>query len=124
MSHVTLEQRYVISRMLSKNKKLDEIGIAIGKDKSVVSREIMRNCDQRTGKYKPELAHKKYQSRLHSKPKRVKLTEPVKEYIEKKIEDQWSPEQISNRPNSEGLDLVSPETIYKYTALYIKRGGG
>ena len=123
MSHVTEEQRYVISRMLSKNMTLEDIGTAIGKDKSVVSREIKRNCDQRSGQYKPELAHKKYLSRLHSKPKCVKLTEPVKEYIEKKIEDKWSPEQISNRPNPEGLDLVSPETIYKYIALDRKTGG-
>lgn len=123
MSHVTVEQRYVISRMLSKNKKLEEIGIAIGKDKSVVSREIKRNRDQRSGRYKPELAHKKYQNRLHNKPKRVKLTEPVKEYIEKKLADKWSPEQISNSPNLEGLNLVSPESIYKYIALDRKKGG-
>lgn len=108
MIHVTVEQRYVISRMLSKNKKLEEIGNAIGKDKSVVSREIKRNRDQRSVRYKPELAHKKYQYRLHNKPKSVKLTEPVKDYIEKKLEDKWSPEQISKSPNLEGLKLVSP----------------
>lgn len=123
MSHVTKEQRYVISRMLSHNKTLSEIGLAIGKDKSVVSREIKRNCDQRSGQYKPELADKKYQSRLYNKAKRIKLTGAVKDYINAKLEDKWSPDQISNTPNDEGLELVSHETIYKHIAEDRKLGG-
>jgi IS30 family transposase len=40
--------------MLSKNKKLEEIGTAIGSDKSMVSKENRRNRDQRSEKHKPD----------------------------------------------------------------------
>jgi transposase, IS30 family len=49
MSHVTEQQRYTIAVMLQQNYKQKEIAKAIGKDESVVSREIKRNCDKRNG---------------------------------------------------------------------------
>lgn len=49
MSHLTSEQRYTISAMLAQNHPQNQIALAIGKDKSVVSRELKRNSDQRNG---------------------------------------------------------------------------
>ncbi|MGL5920085.1 MAG: helix-turn-helix domain-containing protein, partial [Bacteroidales bacterium] len=43
MSHLTSEQRYTISVLLRKGYKQKDIAEAIGKDPSVVSREISRN---------------------------------------------------------------------------------
>ncbi len=40
-----------------------DIALIIGKDKSVVSRELSRNCDKRSKKYDADLAHRKYQQR-------------------------------------------------------------
>ena len=60
MSHLTCEQRYAISVMLAQNHPQNQIALAIGKDKSVVSREIKRNSDQRNGLYKSDLANRKY----------------------------------------------------------------
>lgn len=37
-----------------------EISEATGKDKSVVRRELKRNCDQRSGRYNSDLTHRKY----------------------------------------------------------------
>ncbi len=51
MAHLTKEQRYTISCLLTKGKKQKEIADIIGKDKSVISREISRNKDQRSGSY-------------------------------------------------------------------------
>ncbi|MFC2348794.1 MAG: helix-turn-helix domain-containing protein, partial [Bacteroides sp.] len=48
-----------------RNVGLTQSAIAekIGKDKSVISREIRRNCDMRNGAYRADLAHRKYQER-------------------------------------------------------------
>lgn len=59
MSHITVEQRYTIERMLQQGYKQVEIARCIGKHKSVVSRELKRNCDKRSGKYKSDLAQRK-----------------------------------------------------------------
>jgi IS30 family transposase len=44
MSHLTSEQRYTISVLLEQNFSKSEIAIVI-KDKSVLTRELQRNCD-------------------------------------------------------------------------------
>ena len=45
------------------NHSFKEIGAEIGKDKSVISRELKRNCNQKTGKYQVDLAQRKYDIR-------------------------------------------------------------
>ena len=49
MSHITYQQRYTISCMLTQGYNQSRIGEAIGKHKSVISREIKRNKDLRNG---------------------------------------------------------------------------
>ncbi|SDH15646.1 Helix-turn-helix domain-containing protein, partial [Flavobacterium omnivorum] len=51
MSHLTSEQRYTISVLLEQNFSKSEIAIVIKKDKSVLTRELKRNCDLRSGNY-------------------------------------------------------------------------
>ena len=77
MAHLTTEQRYKIQVLHEKNYALTEIAKEIGKDKSVVSREIRRNKDPRNGTYKAELAQYYYTKRLRSKSKSCKFTETI-----------------------------------------------
>ena len=123
MCHVTKSQRYTIEVMLNKGYKQKEIAESIGKDKSVVWREINRNCDKRSGEYRSELADRKSKERLKSKPKQIRFTSAVKSYVKKKLSLQWSPEQISKTPCEEGLEMVSPERIYQYIIEDKKQGG-
>ena len=62
MSYLTEEQRYTISSMLAAEHSQVAIAKVIGKHKSVVSREIRRNCDRRSGAYSNDLAQKKVTS--------------------------------------------------------------
>ena len=59
MSHLTFEQRYTIAAMFQNGKKKSEIALIIGKHRSVITREIQRNCDKRSGKYAADLAQRK-----------------------------------------------------------------
>src|SRR5690554_7985967 len=70
MGHLTLEQRYKIETYLSLRRNKIEIAAYIGKDKSVISREIKRNADARNGVYKAALADKKAKFRHQTKAKR------------------------------------------------------
>jgi IS30 family transposase len=114
MSHLSCEQRYTIEVLLCQGKKQSEIAEIISRNKSVVSREIRRNCDQRSGVYKAKLAQSKYDSKLSSKPKAVKVNTAIKEQIIKLLKQDYSPEQISGCMKKDGLETMSPEWIYQF----------
>lgn len=123
MSHVTESQRYTIAMMIEQGYRQKEISEVIGKDKSVVSREISRNCDMRSGKYNSKLAQNKYEKRKREKPKEKKFTKEVQYYIEEKLRLQWSPEQISNSCDTNKIKMVSTERIYQHIIQDKKTGG-
>lgn len=123
MAHLTLEQRYVIEFNHSIGKSLSYIADQIERDKSVVSREISRNCDQRNGVYKAELANEKAADRHKNKPKYKRLTEEVKSVINTNLSLDYSPEQIVGRAALESRPMVSAETIYQYIWKDKKKGG-
>ena len=123
MSHITGEQRYTIEALLTNGKTQSFIAAVIKKNKSVVSREISRNKDKRNGKYKADLAQKKYEQRKKEKPHKVVFTNKIKKYVEERIKDDLSPEQIYGRAKIEGVKCVSHETIYQYIWQDKKDGG-
>lgn len=123
MNHLTQEQRYTISVMMEEGFSQMEIAKTIKKDKSTVCRELGRNCDLRSGKYTWDLAQRKYNQRQKTKARAIKFTDEVKTYVDKKLEEKWSPEQISKTPVNNGLTLVSHERIYQYIIEDKKNGG-
>ena len=123
MSHLTLAQRYTISCMFKENYSQSDIAKAIGKHKSVVCREIKRNCDKRNGSYNHDLAQRKYEKRNKGKPKKIRFTDDKKRLIDKLLKDKYSPEQISGHCKREGVDMVSHERIYQYVWQDKKQGG-
>lgn len=114
MKHLTVEQRYTISVMIQQGYKQKEIAKAIEKDKSVISREIKRNCDKRIGEYRHDLAQRKCEQRHHSKSKKLRFTEQIKTYVDTLLKQYYSPEQIYGRAKLDNIDCVSPERIYQY----------
>lgn len=123
MSHITYEQRYTIEVMLSQGQKQSMIAAAIGKDKSVISREIKRNKDGRSGKYTADLAHRKSERRHQDKPKSIRFTATIQAQVEGLLYQQYSPEQIVGRLGKEGKECVSHERIYQHI-WKDKKGGG
>ena len=121
--HLTKEQRYTIFTMLKNGYSQSEVAKTIDRDKSVISREIKRNKDKRNGKYKADLAQKKYEQRKKEKLHKVVFTNKIKKYVEEKIKDDLSPEQIYGRAKTEEVKCVSHETIYQYIWKDKKNGG-
>jgi IS30 family transposase len=123
MSHLTCEQRYTISALNKAGYTQKAIAEAIEKDKSVVSRELRRNCDKRSGEYRYELAQKKCQERHKSKPKKRYFTASIASYVDEKLGIKLSPEQIVGEARKDGIACVSHERIYQHIWKDKRKGG-
>ena len=109
--------------MIQQECKQKDIALAISKDKSVVSRELRRNCDKRNEEYKADLAQRKYEKRQKDKKKHIYFTEEVKQHVNERLRKDLSPEQIAGRAKLEGRECVSTERIYQYVWKDKKEGG-
>ena len=102
-----------------------KIGEAIGRNKSVVWREVHRNTSA-DGVYYASIAHAKaHQARHRPKPLKLLRNEPLCRLIEVWMDDGWSPKLISSMLAFYFADdqtmQVSHETIYQ--ALYVQTRG-
>jgi transposase, IS30 family len=102
------------------------IGAAIGRDKSVICREVARNKGA-DGSYWGPVAHRAAHER-RKRPKEFRLVENpgLCRWIEKWMDEGWSPGLISSvlkvkHPHNI-MDRVSHEVIYQ--ALYVQTRGG
>ena len=123
MAHITVAQRYTISVMNAQGNSQSDIAQMIGKDKSVISRELKRNSDSRSGTYRHELAQRKCQQRRDHKPKHRRFTADVQAYVAQGIRTDFSPEQIAGTARKDSVVCVSPERIYQYIWADKKNGG-
>jgi IS30 family transposase len=123
MSHITYEQRYTISVMLQSGYTQTSIAQALNRSKSVISREIVRNCDQRSKVYLAPLAQRKCEERHKQKKKQIKLTSQMRAFIVEKLEDKYSPEQIVGWSKRNKKECISHQWIYQMVWDDKKRRG-
>jgi len=113
MSQITEEQRYVISRMRKQGYTFEQIGLAIHKDKSSISRELKRNSNDK-GIYDPEVANSKCLQRHRQKQKHISFTAPMQRLAKELIEEDYSPEQVKGFCEEMNVKMVSHERLYQY----------
>jgi len=105
--HLTREQRYEIQTYLKIGVRPAEIARQIGKNRSVISRELKRNSDLK-GRYRACYANEMACVRKERLPLPRKLTPQMEDYIVEKIRsEQWSPEQIKGHADINGIPMVS-----------------
>jgi IS30 family transposase len=121
--HLTREQRYTISVMYQKKFKQKEIAETIGKDKSVISREIKRNSNPKTKKYSFTYAQSTADIRKERMNFPRKFKNDLKKEIIEKLKEDWSPEEITGWQKINNKDYVSHETIYKFIRKDKLEGG-
>jgi IS30 family transposase len=127
---VTSEDRAVIAACLRRKSMgekvtLAQIGDLIGRDKSVISREIARNSGP-DGSYHGALAHRQAQhQRTRAKEFRLVANPELCRRIEVWMDAGWSPHLIATILKRDHahmiMERVSHETIYK--ALYVQSRG-
>jgi IS30 family transposase len=121
---LTVEDRDDILRGICENLSDREIATRLGRNQSVISREITRNGGR--DNYRVHAAQERYET-LKSRPKERKLekNKRLHDAVAEKLRDDFSPEQISGRlkenyPDDPGMH-VSHETIYQ--ALFLQARG-
>lgn len=119
---LTSEDRAVIQAGRRQGLSFAAIGELIGRDKSVVWREVKRNSSD-NATYHGTVAHR-VAAESRRRPKAFKLIEnpSLCRRIEKWMDDGWSPGLIAKVLAAEGdTERVSHETIYQ--ALYVQARG-
>ena len=112
--HLTIEERCCIREFYKNGKTFREIAVLVGRNVSTISREINRNKSFMNCKpaYYPHTAQKKYLLRRSFCHRGMFWNEEVIYYINDKLRNTWSPEQIAN--TSCELKLPSFKTIYRW----------
>jgi transposase, IS30 family len=114
MAHLTVLQRYAINLFHNEGNGINEIARHINRSPSVVSREINRNSSPKTSRYNYMPAQRRADLRKQTKPHYIRFTPEIKAFVEEKIREDYSPEQIVGYAKLHSIECVSGPTIYKY----------
>ena len=120
-SHLTSDQRCQIYTLRLVGKTQKAIAEIIGVSPSTISRELKRNTGERGYRYKQAhtLASQRW-SESHSGP--TKMKGPMLEFVEEKLQEKWSPQQIAGFLKNENTPL-SHQRIYRHVQADKKAGG-
>ncbi len=121
---LTEEDRIEIYAMKQAGKEQNKIAAKLGVHPSTISRELHRNTGLRG--YRPKQAQQKTLHRRFTARKAVKMTPETIDYIESKLREQHSPEQIAERMKFDcrrHAQAVSHERIYQHIWQDKAQGG-
>jgi IS30 family transposase len=119
-TQLTREQRYQIYALMIAGHNQSRIAALVACHKSTISRELRRN----RGKigYHPHQAAELARTR-HRDAYRPRIAPQTWQQIERLLQQQWSPAQITGRLKLEKQPTVSHERIYLYVYADKRRGG-
>ncbi len=116
-SHLTFEQRDLLSILLAQGRKKTDIAKELGCHRSTIYYEIDKNGPPiRKGYYRGYKAHGRavLRNSISHQRKRLK-NKRIKKYVISKIKLGWSPEQIAGRIKMDyPKQKISYEAIYQY----------
>jgi len=113
--HLSFEERFVIEKLFVARVRLREIARFLLRSPNTVSREINKNSVN--GTYLARKAnHRAYFKRWRSKRQclKVAMDRFLCRFVEKKLREKWSPEQISGYLRVEMGIQCSAKCIYKF----------
>jgi len=121
---LTEEDRIEIYAMKQAGKEQNMIAAVLGVHPSTISRELTRNTGLRG--YRPKQAQQKTLHRRFTARKAVKMIPETIDYIESKLAEEHSPEQIAERMKLDSGwhgPTVSHERIYQHIWQNKSQGG-
>ncbi len=116
-AHIKTAERLEIAILLEKGYGVRQIARVLQRSPSSLSEEI--NVNKTKGVYDPLKAdHKAYVKRKYSKYQGMKVVRDrdLRDYVEKRLEQDWSPEQIAGRLRQadKNIKYASRGAIYKF----------
>ena len=115
-AHLSLDERDIITTMLSEQRSLGDIAQALGRSKSTISRELTRNASPEYKLYLSHRAHGRAAGRRkHASRRRRLKNDRIAAYVTAQLQEGWSPEQIAGRIACDHPGLsISHEAIYQF----------
>lgn len=111
---LTSADRYTICALKREGLNCSQIAKRLGRHRSTISREIVRNhCDYDHG-YQPSQAHYYCLVRRSNSRRNFRLRQEDYVQVEKLLRQHWSPEQISGYLARTCELRISHETIYRH----------
>lgn len=110
-TQLTLEQRYQIQALLKPGHRYTEIAHIVGIHPSTICREVRRNQGCRG--YRPQQPHRFTLTRRRTKTHR-RIPGAIWHRVDRLLQEQWSPEQISGFLRTGQEHAVGHEWIYQY----------
>jgi transposase, IS30 family len=111
------EERVVIGDRRRAGHSMRSIARELGRDPATVSRELRRNRDPDRDVYRPFHAHRlAAQRRARPRPGKLMRNQAVRDLVQYRLTDGWSPEQIVQllrQRSTDAADRVAVETLYQ-----------
>jgi transposase, IS30 family len=120
--HLTPLERDTLSELLHERISKAEIARRLGRPRRTIFAELQRNSIPRSyrgqRRYCPAVAQQKADQRRHRSRAKKMDCPVIREHVEKRVKDWWSPDQVSRRmrvdfPRDPRL-RISPQTIYQW----------
>jgi len=105
-THLTIIERAKIEILREEGLSIREIARKLKREPSTISRELKRHTD-----YKAEQAQARYRTNKTNCGAKLKLTPTLKEAVQEKLGETWSPEQVVSRLYKGKLSFKS---IYRW----------
>jgi len=116
-------ERYQIDAGIALGMSIAEISRKIARPRCTVFRELKRNAHITREGYSATYSCQQYDQRREKCRPRFKIHGEMKRWIDSRIQQRWSPEQIVGRARLENRPIVGVETIYRYIYRDRKQGG-
>jgi IS30 family transposase len=119
---LTSGERYELRALRRQGCSNAEIARALGRHRSTIGREIARNS-RKDGGYRPYTADEMSRARRRRSRRNRRFIGPDWALVVARLQEEWSPEQISGRLALSGELRISHETIYRYVWDDRRHGG-
>ena len=120
-TQLTQAERYQIAILNKAGHDQSEIARAMNRHPSTISRELRRNRGQRG--YRPKQAHEFSKARMRACGNGPRIAEQTWAFVEARLGELWSPQQICGRLKARGLPAVSHEAIDRRIHADHRNGG-
>lgn len=111
-THLTQDERYQIAILAKANHDQSTIAALLGRHKSTISRELRRNRGLRG--YRPKQAHTLACKRMTHCANGPRIAQTTWDFVNDKLAQTWSPQQISGYLLVNDQPGISHETIYRH----------
>ena len=117
------EERYMLAALRRQGFNQSQIARSLGRHRSTVCRELLRNSTRADGRYRASTAQERTNGRRSRSRRNSRFTPRDFALIDELLCRQWSPEQVSGYLTRSGRLSISHETIYRHVWLDKREGG-